>query len=609
MLSTSSALEQKIELDESKIDTATDEVLNDICSSYLNLEVCAPDQKESDKNINLIKYVIDNTQRDSQSGRLIMPALWNQEVNHLLSTNLQLAKSVLQSNLKKYSKDMIKFKQYDQVIKEQLEENIIEPIKDLDKFVRRNEVSFLAHNAVFRSNVESTKCRIVYLSNLCERGAKPNLSHNQCSFPGANLNYKLQTALLLLRFDKFLLTFDIRKAFLQIMLQKKDTNKLLFLWFKNIEKGDFSIVAFKFLRVAFGLRFSPFLLMMALYIILIIDGESDNETTKMIKKTFYNLVYMDNVAFSTNDENEILLAYKQANDIFLEYGFPLQQFHSNSLSFQNSLDSQLGTTTDVETKLLGLIWNREEDELKVRKLYLNPNAKTKREVLQTLNTNFDLFGFCLPLLNRAKLFMHSLQSDALLDWDKTIDKAKLKEWVNIATQINNGKELSIPRSLGRREDAYNLVTFTDASKDFFGCAVYLQNTETGQLSFVLAKNRVISKQHASHSIPVLELIAMHMGVEVMIDCFDQLSGALIPIKINFLYLFTDSTIALTWLKAKVQDFSKIERKSVIINNKLDKIVDLCNTHDIYFNHVSGMTNPADCVTRCLSAKVLKGTKF
>ncbi|XP_066946894.1 uncharacterized protein [Macrobrachium rosenbergii] len=166
-----------------------------------------------------------NVNPKSDSGRLIMPCLWKKEIAPLLSPNYNLAKSILNSQRKKLSPE--KLKEYDEVIHQQLMDGIIERIDNIAAYSRDNDASFLAHNAVFRENVESTKCRVVFLSNLGENAGARSLSHNQCSQVGPNLNHKIQVATLLLRFDKFLVTFDLKKAFLQLLLRREDTDKLL----------------------------------------------------------------------------------------------------------------------------------------------------------------------------------------------------------------------------------------------------------------------------------------------------------------------------------------------------------------------------------------------
>ena len=126
------------------------------------------------------------------------------------------------------------------------------------------------------------------MSNLAEKSSTPrNLSHNQCLYSGPCINQKLTTALIHLRFDDKLLVFDIKKAFLQILLQENDQNKLLFMWYRNVQKQDYSIVAYKNVRLPFGLPPSPTTLMVALYKILVIDAVNDPKNLRELKNLIY----------------------------------------------------------------------------------------------------------------------------------------------------------------------------------------------------------------------------------------------------------------------------------------------------------------------------------
>ena len=197
----------------------------------------------------------------------------------------------------------------DDVIKKQLDDGVIEKV---DNFSRFRKIfprhSFLGHMFVFRLEKESSKCRVVYLSNLCEKPTK-NITHNQALYQGPCLNKKLSTALIFLRFDKFMLTLDIRKAFLQILIPEIDQSKLLFLWFKNVKKKDFSIEVFKAKRLIFGLPCSLTMLMVALYLLLISHEDPDDDLeTRNLKLQCYNNAYMDNLAVSFDSADKINFA-------------------------------------------------------------------------------------------------------------------------------------------------------------------------------------------------------------------------------------------------------------------------------------------------------------
>jgi len=118
-----------------------------------------------------------------------MPALWDPELIHLLPNNYSLAHNILNSLFKKFNKSPSKLNQYDAIIQQQLKDGIVERVQDLEGVKHDSESSFIAHNAVYKESSSTTKCRIVLLSNLCEKGSS-SLSHNQVSVPGPNLNSK-----------------------------------------------------------------------------------------------------------------------------------------------------------------------------------------------------------------------------------------------------------------------------------------------------------------------------------------------------------------------------------------------------------------------------------
>ena len=240
------------------IEKAGDEILNSSFSKYLHKEDPC-DENEVALNERLTKFVLSRAKRASD-GRLEMPILWNSAVSHCLGNNYNLARQALMSNLKKLKKTPHHLKMTNDVFVEQEQLGIIERIPNLDQFLKEHPShSFLPHMSVFRPDHDSTKCRVVYLSNLSEKrkDGKASLCHNQAMHPGPNLNSKLIVALLLLRFDRKVFIFDLKKAFLNIHLGEVDQCKLLLLWFKDVTTQNFDLVAFKSKRLPFGISCSP----------------------------------------------------------------------------------------------------------------------------------------------------------------------------------------------------------------------------------------------------------------------------------------------------------------------------------------------------------------
>lgn len=150
---------------------------------------------------------------------------------------------------------------------------------------------------IFKPDRETTKCRVVFLSNLneVEPGKRMRISHNQCMNPGPTLNQTLSSAYFHLRFDEKLLTYDLKNAFNMLSLKEGDQAKLLFLWYRNVRKGDFTVVAYRNVQLSFGLRCSSFLLMISL---------------------MYALLYMDNGAISSNNTQNLEGVYSKLSEIF-----------------------------------------------------------------------------------------------------------------------------------------------------------------------------------------------------------------------------------------------------------------------------------------------------
>jgi len=514
-------------------------------------------------------------------GRLVLPALWDSEVKHLLPNNYKLANSVLSGIQRKFSSQPSKLVMYNDVIQSYINNDILQVVDDLESLKDSNSVSFIAHSAVYRDEADTTKCRVVLLSNLCEKGSG-NLSHNQISLPGPDLNSKLFVTCTLYRFNRHLLIYDLEKAFLQLGLSPDDCDKLHILWFRDVANGDYRRVALKFKRVPFGLRFSPALLMIALYVILVLGCENDSEDRAMCEM-MYNLAYMDNIAFSAESEQVVCDSYEKVFSIFSSYCFNLQKFATNCSPLKSRIADCSSSQTD--TKLFGMLWNTDDDTFRNKPCFLDPKAKTKREVLSALNANYDPLGMLIPIFNRAILFVRDLQAAKDLDWDTPIPPSKLKVWSKICKQCNRSNNLSITRYVGDYESNFDLVSCTDASKDFYGCVIYLRDRQTGKLSFVLAKNRTIPKQMQTKTIPVLELCAVDFGVTCVLDLYNDLVHALCPVKINDVMVLTDSSISLNWLAAKSLKSSKIERKGGKVINCLDRIVNNCKVHPINFKHI------------------------
>ena len=214
-------------------------------------------------------------------------------------------------------------------------------------------------------------------------------------------------------------------------------------------------------------------------------------------------------------------------------------------------------------------------------------------------------------MNRARLFLHDLQVQPSLGWDEKLSPELLKTWRNIVNQVNNIPELKIPRCVGSRNDSYSLIACTDASKNLLGVVIYIMNDVTGEKHFLLSKYRLVDTKLQTKSVPCLELQAIVLGVETLMDLYEELSGesCLNPVKMTKFRLLTDSLVCLEWIRSANVTFGKTNKKPIFVQNRLHTISNLCTKHSIDFQFCAGSENPADVVTRCISYKQLVKTNY
>ena len=269
------------------------------------------------------------------------------------------------------------------------------------------------------------------------------------------------------------------------------------------------------------------------------------------------------------------------------------------------------STETEENKLLGLKWNISTDQIYTNPIDLNVGATTKREILSSIAGQFDPFGYNTPLMMRARLFLHTLQSDSSLGWDEPLSCNRIREWKNIAKQANRSPILCINRCIGKKSDEYHLIGFSDSSAEAYGCVFYIWNQNNNQISFLLSRYRMVGRSLKGKSIPALELNAVELAVETALDLREELSGSLNlePLRLSNIALYSDSMVALQWLYNYHLKLDKMQKCSVFVMNRLDKIALLTEKCPIQFFHTAGQVNPADCLTKPYSHYLLKKTIF
>lgn len=140
-----------------------------------------------------------------------------------------------------------------------------------------------------------------------------------------------------------------------------------------------------------------------------------------------------------------------------------------------------------------------------------------------------------------------------------------------------------------------LHIFCDASERVYGSVAYMKTTnQRGEtnISFVMARSRVAPLKQLT--IPRLELSAALTAAQL-----SKLIKTELTVSINKTWLWSDSTIVLTWLH------SESCRYKPFVANRIAEIPDLTSADE--WRYVDTKQNPADDITRGKPLKTLNNT--
>ena len=259
----------------------------------------------------------------------------------------------------------------------------------------------------------------------------------------------------------------------------------------------------------------------------------------------------------------------------------------------------------------GMQWDKQLDRIGPYPIALNLHADTKRKILSSLNSVFDLFNIYGPILNRAKLFLHGLKINDTIGWDSKLPPETTAEWPRICKQANSTPSIMLERFVGKRESDYTLVGFSNASSEIYGAVIYLIDNNTKSCSFIMAKSRVIGPQMRNKSIPSLECQRLTFAAELLREIFEELCSdkVVTPITIAKVVIYTDSLFSLSWVKNYFTKHEKMQKRSVFVMNRLKQIGEITKDLPMTFRFIKGRENPADAISRATSYKTLMKTNY
>ena len=492
-----------------------------------------------------------------------------------LPNNFKKSLGQLHSMIKSLSQNPIMLDHYDSIIKEQLQSNFIERVKNPRV---TNHCHYIPHHAVTKDSA-TTPIRIVY--NCSAKASKDIPSLNDCLMKGPSLTEKLSDLLLLFRTNPFAFSADISKAFLRIGLQREDRDFTRFLWLENPHNPQSELITYRFSSVLFGATSSPFLLQATLDYHL---NQSSSPYKELLSRSFY----VDNLQSTTGSESELLSIYQSANSELNDANMPLREWSTNNPTLKSQIQSDMIGAQSTEVNLLGLKWDTINDHLRLNEVSFSNQVLTKRKLLSAISSVFDPLGLFTPCTILAKQLLQSVWK-LNIPWDQDLPQDIVDQWTPLSNQLPLISDISVPRQTCSVNTSCALVVFCDASIKAYGAAAYL--ISDNQANLLVSKARVAPLKQ--RTLPQLELTALQVGVQLTSYIINTLSN----IRIERSVVYSDNEAALQWVR---NDSSSI----TYVKNRVHHIREHISKYSIELHHVLSQENPADMLSRGITV-----TKF
>lgn len=440
----------------------------------------------------------------------------------------------------------------------------------------------IPHHCVTNSNSLSTKLRVVFDGSA--KGSS-GVSLNDTLLKGPKLQKDISDIILNFRLKPVALCADLKMMYRQILVSKDQRKYQHIFWRYNLSEP---VQEYEMNTVTYGLSSSPFLAQRVLKQLAIDEGSKFPVASEVI----LNDTYIDDVVTSVDDELSALDLHSQLVNLLQAGGFSLHKWASNSSRVLQNMPFEhlehpllLDSDTNHVTKVLGLQWDSQSDTFQYQ--VSSPTSKyTKRSVLSHLARIFDPVGWLSPTIFLAK---HLLQLiwQGQVGWDDELPSSLHSMWHDFTTELPQLKNIRIPRFVFRPNPSSTiLVGFCDASEKGYGAVTYLVHSPTHTQPDVMllrAKSKVAPLK--TLSIPRLELCAAVLLARLV----GSLENFIAKTQISSVYLFTDSTIVLAWLKTPPHLLK------IFVANRVVETLD--HTDISFWRHISSHNNPADMVSR------------
>uniref|UniRef100_A0A146L7F7 Integrase catalytic domain-containing protein n=2 Tax=Lygus hesperus TaxID=30085 RepID=A0A146L7F7_LYGHE len=442
----------------------------------------------------------------------------------------------------------------------------------------------IPHHIVLKHDSVTTKLRVVFdASASC---GPDNISLNSSLLNGPKLQKDIWQIISSFRLFPIVLCADLRMMYRQILVDPRDrTFQRIF--YRSSPTSD--VEEYLLNTVTYGVGPSAYLALRCLIQLVKDDGAA----YPLASKAILEQTFVDDITAGAHDLESALCLQRELNSLLALGGFTLHKWSSNHPALLESVSSDKVTLPlnfsvddDRTLKILGIKYDPRCDTFSYS---IAPNniRITKRGVLSEIAKIYDPLGWLTPVTFFAKHIMQLIWMKGL-QWDDLLPPDLTCEWNNFTCGLPALSAISIPRYIpAETSDAVHVLGYCDASEKGYACVVYAVTIRPDHHSIhiIQAKSKIAPLK--TISLPRLEL----SGALLLSKLIGELKPYIESLHAVSINLFTDSTIALSWIRTPPY------KLKTYVANRVAEILNTTNPSQ--WHHVKSEHNPADPASRGL----------
>ena len=303
---------------------------------------------------------------------------------------------------------------------------------------------------------------------------------------------------------------DLSKCYFQISLPESQQDLFRLIWYTDNDLDRGEIQRYRFTRHVWGINSSAYIALLAIERLIL---ENPTAASQLTLSMIENNRYMDDMLMTSESLTDFEMITRESMSLFESRGFKLRKWVANGLSksiLSNIPQSELGSSIreiDLgshpmpDCRALGVVWDVENDCLKVCRNSALSEVSTRREMLRMLASHFDPLGILAPFLLKGKLILQKVTLSGI-GWDDDLPGDVKNDWKNWIRSMEAVANYSTPRycfsdeveNTNGDKVIYQLHGFCDASNHAFSCVVYLRRLVNEKLSVasIQGKSKLVS---------------------------------------------------------------------------------------------------------------------